>query len=121
MHEGPQPAQIRLGDMRFLRKYIGLGKSDKDWLRKMVDLFGQPILDPRDSRCYALNRELEAHSMTRPHRGDLPERSLEADRLRRVSGIVENWEMWLFASKKRTDSSNRLLSWIFFCSGRLAV
>ena len=37
-----QPAQASPEDMRFFRKYVNMSKSDKDRLRKMVDLFDQP-------------------------------------------------------------------------------
>ncbi len=38
----PPPVKASPEDLRFFRKYVSMGKSDKDRLRKMVDLFDQP-------------------------------------------------------------------------------
>ena len=38
----PPPVKATPEDLRFFRKYVSMDKSDKDRLRKMVDLFDQP-------------------------------------------------------------------------------
>ena len=39
----PPPVKASPEDLRFFRKYISMDRADKDRLRKMVDLFDQPV------------------------------------------------------------------------------
>ena len=38
----PPPVKASPEDLRFFRKYVSMGRADKDRLRKMIDLFDQP-------------------------------------------------------------------------------
>lgn len=38
----PPPVTASADDLRFFRKYVSMDRTDKDRLRKMVDLFEQP-------------------------------------------------------------------------------
>ena len=40
----PPPVKASPEDLRFFRKYVSMDKSDKDRLRKIVDLFDQPAV-----------------------------------------------------------------------------
>ncbi len=39
----PPPVKASPEDLRFFRKYISMDRADKDRLRKIVDLFDQPV------------------------------------------------------------------------------